>query len=144
MKSAKAETRNGAVFLDTGILVALLNAKDQWHNAATALFESGNPAWHTSYLVLSESYSFFLHRYGEEPTRTLRKFVAALPNVTVHPADQTLHQNTYKMLDRLRGARLSYVDASSLCLLRTHKIKTVWSTDHHLGLTGAEVLPRAQ
>jgi predicted nucleic acid-binding protein len=46
------------------------------------------------------------------------------------------------MLDRLRGAKLTYVDASSLTLMERHKIRKVWGTDHHLALTGAEVLPR--
>ena len=42
----------------------------------------------------------------------------------------------------LRGAKVSYVDASSLCLLERHKIRKVWSTHFHLSLTGAEVAPR--
>ena len=46
------------------------------------------------------------------------------------------------MFDRLRGSKLTYVDASSLCFMEWHKIRKVWSTDRHLGLTGAEVLPR--
>ena len=33
-------------------------------------------------------------------------------------------------------------DASSLVFIEQLGIDTVWSTDHHLGLTGAEVLPR--
>ena len=53
-----------------------------------------------------------------------------------------LHRDTCRMLDRMRGARLTYVDASSLVLLEQHAIKSVWATDYHLGLTGAEVLPR--
>jgi hypothetical protein len=44
--------------------------------------------------------------------------------------------------DNAGGAKLAYVDASSLCFMERHKIKIAWSTDHHLGLTGAEVLPR--
>ena len=47
------------------------------------------------------------------------------------------------MLNRMRGARLTYVDASSLAFMGLHRIDTVWSTDHHLGLTGAQVLPRS-
>ena len=50
---------------------------------------------------------------------------------------------TWRMLSRLRGARLTYLDASSLALMARHGIRTVCATDHHLGLTGAEVLPRS-
>ena len=46
------------------------------------------------------------------------------------------------MFDRLRGAQVTYVDASSLALMEQHDIRTVWATDYHLGLTGAKVLPR--
>ncbi|MDE0394052.1 MAG: hypothetical protein OYK82_04650 [Gammaproteobacteria bacterium] len=57
-------------------------------------------------------------------------------------ATADLHRNTCRMLDRLRGARLTYVDGSSLALMEQHGIRTAWATDYHLGLTGATVLPR--
>jgi hypothetical protein len=46
-------------------------------------------------------------------------------------------------LDRFRGAKLTYVDASSLTFMEQRAIKRAWATDHHLGLAGAEVLPRS-
>jgi predicted nucleic acid-binding protein len=52
------------------------------------------------------------------------------------------HKETTKLLDRFRGSKLTYVDASSLALIERHKIACVWSTDYHLGLTSSEVLPR--
>jgi hypothetical protein len=53
------------------------------------------------------------------------------------------HARTLGVLDRFRGTKLTYVDAASLGWIEQRKIKTVWSTDHHLGLTGAEILPRS-
>jgi hypothetical protein len=47
------------------------------------------------------------------------------------------------MLDRFRGSKLTYVDASSLVHVVRKKTPRVWLTDHHLGLTGAEVSPRS-
>ena len=47
-----------------------------------------------------------------------------------------------KTLDRFRGSKLTYVDASSLTLIDQHDIPQVWSTDRHLALSGAQVLPR--
>ena len=49
----------------------------------------------------------------------------------------------YEILDRLRGARLTYVDASSLALMEELRIEIAWATDHHLALRGAEVFPRS-
>ena len=133
-----------AVFLDSGIFIAFLNRNDQWHTQAKALFSLARPRWSTSYLVIGEAYSWFLHRYGEEAARSFRLLVdkLALDGLKLHDVTAEHHRHVEKMLDRLRGAKVSYVDASSLCLLERHKIRKVWSTDFHLSLTGAEVAPR--
>jgi predicted nucleic acid-binding protein len=131
-----------AVFLDSGIFIAFLNGSDRWHGQARALFGGAKPRWSTSYLVISESYSWFLHRYGEEPARTFSRLIANLPGLKVYDVDVQHHSKVGAMLERLRGSKLTYVDASSLCFMEIHKVRKVWSTDRHLGLTGAEVLPR--
>ena len=131
-----------SVFLDSGILIAFLNARDQWHDQATTLFALGKARWSTSFLVVSEAYSWFLHRHGEEAARSLRGFLDNLDGLRIFNVDMNHHRETLRMLDRLRGAKLTYVDASSLSLMERHKIRKVWGTDHHLGLTGVDVLPR--
>ena len=132
----------GKVFLDTGIFIALLNKRDVHHAQAVALFGGSRPNWYTSVLVVSEAYSWFLHRHGEESARLFLVLVRSLEGLGILSADLGHHENTLQMLDRLRGARLTYVDASSLTLMARHQIQTVWSTDYHLGLTGAAVQPR--
>ena len=57
-------------------------------------------------------------------------------------ATAALRRDACRMLDRLRGARLTDVDASSLALMEQHEIRTAWATDYPLGLTGAQVMPR--
>jgi predicted nucleic acid-binding protein len=131
-----------SVFLDSGILIAFLNARDQWHDQAAALFAMTKARWSTSFLVVSEACSWFLHRHGEEAARSLRAFLDNLEGLRIFNVDMNHHREALRMLDRLRGAKLTYVDASSLALMDRHKIRKVWGTDHHLGLTGAEVLPR--
>ena len=131
------------VFLDTGIFIAFLVARDRWHGSALALFSSPRRAWCTSALVRSEAYSWFLHRHGEEAARRFRLLIDSLEGLTIFETTAAHHEETCAVLDRLRGARLTYVDASSLALIARHDIGTVWATDHHLGLTGAEVLPRS-
>ena len=94
-------------------------------------------------LVCAEAYAWFLHRHGEEAARRFRLLLDNLDGLVILDTDPDLHNETWRMLDHLRGARLTYVDASSLALMSRHGIRTVWATDHHLGLTGAEVMPRA-
>jgi predicted nucleic acid-binding protein len=134
---------SGVVFLDSGIFIAALSRRDRLHPQAVELFGRSGTRWTTSLLVVSESYSWFLHRHGEEAARTLRSFIAALTGLSVLAASLEDHERTLRVLDRFRGAKLTYVDAASLAWIEQRKIKTVWSTDHHLSLTGAEILPRS-
>lgn len=131
----------GGVFLDSGIFIAFMNRRDRYHTQAAALFGAGKPQWRTSLLVISETYSWFLHRMGEEMARTFRLMADNLDGLEVLEATQSLHAETVRLLDRFRGLKLTYVDAASLVLLSRHQIEVVWSTDRHLGLTGAEILP---
>lgn len=132
-----------ATFLDSGIFIAFLNARDRWHEEAKGLFGSHKARWNTSHLVVAETYSWFLHRHGEEAARTFFQLIDNLDGLRVFDIDSGHHREVARMLDRLRGSKLTYVDASSLCFMERHKIGKVWATDHHLGLTGAEVLPHS-
>ena len=135
--------RVARVFLDTGIFIAFLVPTDRHHRSALTLFGGPKPRWFTSVLVCAEGYAWFLHKHGEEAARRFRFLLDSLDGLVVLDTDPDLHDETWRVLDGLRGARLTYVDASSLALMARHGIRTVWATDHHLGLTGAEVAPRS-
>jgi predicted nucleic acid-binding protein len=132
-----------AAFLDSGIFIALMSRKDRWHERASALFSGPTPRWSTSVLVIAETYSWFLHRMGEEQARTFRELIGNLKDLRILDATVAHHADVIKVLERFRGTKLTYVDASSLVHLEQRKISIVWSTDHHLGLSGAHVLPRS-
>jgi len=134
---------NGPTYLDSGIFIAALTRRDRLHAQAAELFGREGTRWITSLLVISEAYSWFLHRQGEEAARQFRAFLGALTGLRILGATLQDHERTLRVLDRFRGTKLTYVDAASLDSIERHKIKTVWSTDHHLGLTGAEILPRS-
>jgi predicted nucleic acid-binding protein len=134
---------NETVYLDSGIFIAALVRRDSFHAQAVELFGRPTMRWITSVLVVSESYSWFLHRHGEEAARKLCTFLSALTGLQFVGFTPDDHQRALHILDRFRGAKLTYVDATSLALLEQRKIRTVWSTDHHLSLTGAEILPRS-
>lgn len=72
-----------SVFLDSGIFVAFLNRRDQWHAQARTLLDGPKPRRGTSLLVISETYSWFLHRMGEESARNLGLLVDNVPGLKV-------------------------------------------------------------
>ncbi len=129
------------VFIDSGAFIAALNRADAHHEEVRALFTGPRPPWSTSVLVVSEAYGWFLHRVGEEDARVFRTFVTDLPRLELLGADARHHASVVAKLERLRGTKLTYVDASSLVWLKAKGIRTVWGTDHHLGLEGATIVP---
>lgn len=132
-----------AAFLDSGIFIALMSRRDRWHQQAAALFSGPTPRWATSLLVISETYSWFLHRMGEEQARTFRQLIDTLQGLRMFDATAAHHGHVRAMLERFRGTKLTYVDASSLVHMQQKRISVAWATDHHLGLGGAQVLPRS-
>ena len=130
-----------AVFLDTGIFIAFLDRSDRFHSAAVELFSRPPRRCHTSLAVVSETYGWFLHRLGEEAARTFRLALSDFTWLTLQALDTNLHAAVLGKLERLRGHKLTYVDASSLVFLKRLRIREVWGTDRDLGIEGARVIP---
>jgi predicted nucleic acid-binding protein len=130
-----------ATFIDSGAFIAFLDRSDRSHTDVVALFADPPARGYTSLLVVSETYSWLLHRLGEDSARAFRSLLRTLPRLHVLGADVDHHRTVERKLDRLRGTKLTYVDASSLVWITARRIPVVWGTDHHLGLEGANVVP---
>jgi predicted nucleic acid-binding protein len=133
--------RAGAVFLDSGIFIAFLDRSDRFHAAAVELFSNPPRRCHTSLAVVSETYGWFLHRLGEEAARTFRLALVDFPWLTLQALDTAHHAAVLGKLERLRGHKLTYVDASSLVFLARLRLREVWGTDRDLSIEGARVVP---
>ena len=129
------------VFLDSGIFIAFLDRSDRYHPEAVGLFAAPPRRWVTSLGVVGETYGWFLHRLGEDAARRFRLALADFPRLELVAIDKHLHEATVGKLERLRGHRLTYVDAGSLVLLDRFDIREVWGTDGDLSLEGARVVP---
>src|SRR5262249_27865106 len=95
---------------------------DHFHRDASRLFADPPRRWYSSLAVVSETYGWFLHRLGEEAARTFRMVLAELPRLTLLPLPADHHQHVGDKLERLRGHKLTYVDASSLVFLQALRI----------------------
>jgi predicted nucleic acid-binding protein len=131
-----------SVFLDSGIFVAFMDRSDAYHAPAVDLLSAPPRRWYTSLAVVSETYGWFLHRMGEQAARQFRELIDALPALQLLPLDASQHAAVVRKLDRYRGRKLTYVDASSLVWLERRRIPEVWGTDVDLAIEGARVRPR--
>jgi hypothetical protein len=89
-----------------------------------------------------QTYAWFLSA-SEHEARLFRLALRELPALTLLPLDLAHHSAVERKLEKLRGQKLTYVDASSLVFLAQHRIRAVWGTDQHLGIEGARVIPGA-
>src|SRR5439155_3985103 len=115
--SAAPPVTPGPVFLDSGIFIAFLDRSDRHHPSAARLFADPPRRWYTSLAVVSETYGWFLHRLGEEAARTFRLTLGDFPRLHLLAVTPDHHLAVVRKLERLRGHRLTYVDASSLVFL---------------------------
>jgi len=132
--AAKAET-----YVDTCALTAFADRSDSHHPLFRRLF-ADPPALVTTTLVVAEGHGWLLRRYDR--SRALQ-FIAMIETMTplrvlgVGPAEQTAG---VRLPRRFSDRDLTMTDAVGLHVCAEQLVKSVWSTDFHLGLTGVPLV----
>ena len=126
-------------YVDTSALIALCDRSDTYHALFRRLF-SDPPALVTTALVIGEGHAWFARRF--DMTRGLR-FLAMIeatkPLRTVSVGRREQNAGV-KLLQRFPDQRMTLADAVGLHVMETRKIRSCWSTDRHLALTGVPLV----
>jgi len=120
-------TQRTECHVDTSAFIATLDRSDSYHLLFGRLF-SDPPALVTSALVVAEGHGWFLRRYDQ-----------ALPRLEIRPFDQQELGRTLPLLKKFSDRKLTLADVHGLTILASRRIRACWSTDRHLGLTGARL-----
>jgi predicted nucleic acid-binding protein len=126
-------------YVDTSALIAFTDGSDSYHPLFRRLF-GDPPALVTTMLVVAEGHGWFLRRYDR--TRALQ-FLAMIEAMTplrvlaVGPEEQAAGT---RLLQRFSDQDLTMTDAVGLHVSTAHQVRTIWSTDFHLGLTGVPLV----
>ena len=126
-------------YVDTSALIAFVDRSDTHHPLFRRLF-SEPPGIITTTLVVAEGHAWFLRRYDR--TRALQ-FLSMIEDMTplrVVPVGATEQAGASRLLRRYSDQDLTLTDAVGPHLMHEQKIKTCWSTDFHLGLTGVALV----
>lgn len=126
-------------YVDTSALIAFADESDSHHLLFRRLF-SAPPPLVTTTLVLAEGHAWFLKRFDR--TRALQflsmaEDIAPLKVLAVGPREQ---DSAVALLRRFSDQDLTMTDALGLHIMTARKIRSSWSTDFHLGLTGATLV----
>ena len=129
-------------YVDTSALIAFLDRSDSYHPLFRRLFSSP-PQLVTSALVVAEGHGWFLRRYDRERATQFLNFIDDLPVLAVQGFDGEELQKASRLVKKFGDQPLTLVDAHGLVIINERRISTCWSTDRHLGLTGAKLVIQA-
>lgn len=129
-------------FLDTSALYAVLDRDDEHHPAAKiqwqTLLASDEALLVTNYVLL-ETAALVQHRLGMDALRALCSEI--LPALEVHWIGESDHAHALNALLAANRRQLSLVDCSSVHVMRTRSLRTVFAFDPHFREQGLFMLP---
>ena len=126
------------VYVDTSAFIAFVDRSDTHHPLFRQLF-SQPPGIVTTILVVAEGHAWFLRRYDRSRALQFLAMIEDLSPLTVVSVGPAEQSGATRILRRFSDQDLTMTDAAGLHLMQERKLARCWSTDFHLGLTGASL-----
>ena len=132
--------KRSEAYVDTSALIAFADRSDTYHPLFRRLFGNPPPLITTS-LVIAEGHGWFLRRYDQNRALQFLSMIEEMEQgMRILPVGQTELTAATALLRKYSDQDLTLTDASGLCLMRTRRIRSCWSTDFQLGLTGVPLV----
>jgi len=132
------------IFIDTGAFVGRYVERDQFHDAAVAIWAelSVNPQrCFTSNLVLSETLTLLArrtdYRFAAERARLIYSSVA----LQILRPEEPDEAAAVLMLEKYAGQRVSFCDCVSFVLMKKYGLTHAFTFDGHFTAAGFQTLP---
>ncbi len=126
-------------YADTSAFIAFADRSDSYHSLFRRLF-SVPPRLVTSSLVIAEGHAWFLRRYDATRGLQFMAMVEEMPFLSVVAVGPSEITAAAALLRKYLDQSLTLTDAAGLALMRQHRIRSCWSTDRRLGLTGVPLV----
>ena len=131
------------IFIDTGAFLARYLTQDQYHSRAIAAWERirrrQEPCF-TSNFVLDEFFTLLARRagYGYAAERA-RHILASSAFTVLRPALED-ELEAVNLFSKYADQEVSFTDCVSFVLIRSNRIRKVFSFNRHFRHSGAEIL----
>ena len=129
----------GDAYVEPSALIAFADRSDSHHPLFRRLF-GAPPSLITTALVLAEGHGWFLRRYDRHRALQFLAMIEEMTPLRVLPAGREEMAGGAAMLRRYSDQDLTIVDGVGLHLMKAQRIRSCWSTDRHLGLTGVSLI----
>ena len=127
------------VYVDTGALIAFADASDSFHALFRRLFAEP-PRLLTTTLVLAEGHGWFLRRFDTTRALQFLAMVQAMTPLRVQSVGSSEQRAAVTILRRFSDQPLTLADAVGLHVMATNRVRSCWSTDRHMALTGVPLV----
>jgi predicted nucleic acid-binding protein len=134
------------VFLDTGYLIAIDSADDQYHATAIAHWRDlvrSRPELVTTGFVLDEVVTFFVSRGRHAKAVEITERLLSSPSVRLVHVNGELFRAAFEYLKKRPDKRFSLTDCVSFVLMARLGIQTALAFDAHFEQAGYTRLPSA-
>jgi len=131
--------RSRECYVDTSAFIAFLDRSDSYHALFRRLFAIPPPLV-TSALVIAEGHAWFLRRYDVRRAIEFLSFIGEFPRLAVESFGSEQLRKTQRLVTKFADQGLTLADAHGLVTMGERRIADCWSTDRHLGLTGATLI----
>ncbi len=130
-------------YVDTSALIAFADGSDTFHALFRRLF-SDPPDLITTTLVIAEGHGWFLRRFDSSRALQFLAMVESMRPLRVLGVSAREQDAGAELLRKYSDQALTMADAVGLHVMEKRQIKTCWSTDFHLGLTGVQLVIHLQ
>jgi predicted nucleic acid-binding protein len=127
------------LFLDTGYLIALEAADDQYHKAALAHWQGitkSLPLLVTTSYIFNEVVTFFNSRSRHAKSVEIGSLLLESPSVKLVHVDQPLFLEGWRYFVRHSDKSYSFTDCVSFVVMRRLRIRTALTFDKHFSQAG--------
>ena len=126
-------------YVDTSALIAFADGSDTHHALFLRLFGEPPPLITTT-LVVAEGHGWFLRRFDSSRALLFLAMIEAMGPLEVVGVGTREQKAGTGLLRRFSDQSLTMTDAVGLHVMSSRDIRSCWSTDFHLGLTGVPLI----
>ena len=133
------------IYIDTGAFLARHLSKDQYHRQANTFWDSiqqKSEACVTSNFVLDETFTLLGRRAGYSFAAQRAGNIYASESLNILRPGREDELKAIAFFEKYSDQRLSFTDCVSFVLMKSKKIKKVFTFDHHFQLAGFQIYPR--
>ncbi|MBI2304273.1 MAG: PIN domain-containing protein [Chloroflexi bacterium] len=134
------------LFVDTAAWLALADADDRFHHAATRTFSSvAERRWNlvTTNLVVAEAYAGIRRRLHHRAAVSFLDRLARASRLERVLSTRELEETAEAIVRQYADQDFSYVDAVSFAVMRQRGIQEAFTFDQHFEAAGFAVVPEA-